>query len=77
MELAEDFVERLGEEAAGSVLHPIWNRPILKRDALGIHGTLFCDNEKRREHIPPSKRKIDWDERSVNQAQRDLFGRHR
>ena len=52
MELVEDLVERLGEEAAGSVLDPLWNRPILKRDALGIHGTLFYDNEHRREHIP-------------------------
>ncbi len=77
MELVEDLVERLGEEAAGSVLDPLWNRPILKRDALGIHGTLFYDNEHRREHIPPSKREIDLDDSSVNQAQRDLFARHR
>ncbi len=77
MELVEDLVERLGEEAAGSVLDPLRNRPILKRDALGIHGTLFYDDVHRREHIPPSKREIDSDDRSVNQAQRDLFARHR
>lgn len=77
MELVEDLIERLGDEVAGSVLKPLWNRPILKRDALGIHGTLFYDNEHRRDHIPPSKREIDWDDRSVNQAQRDLFARHR
>lgn len=45
MELVEDLIERLGDEVAGSVLTPIWNRPILKRDALGIHGTLLYDNE--------------------------------
>jgi hypothetical protein len=77
MELVEELIERLGEDVAGSVLKPLWNRPILKRDALGIHGTLFYDNEHRRERIPPSKREIDLDDRSVNQAQRDLFAKHR
>jgi len=59
------------------VLSPIWARPILKRDALGIHGTLFYGNEDRRDQIPPSKREVDWDSESVNQAQRDLFAKHR
>jgi hypothetical protein len=77
IELVEDLIERLGEEAAGAVLAPIWDRPILKRDALGIHGTLFYDNEHRREHVPPSKREVDWDRGSLNQTQRDLFARHR
>jgi len=64
----------------GAVPHgavAIWGRPILKRDAFGIHGTLFYDNEQRRDHIPPSKREVDWDNGSVNQAQRDLFAKHR
>ncbi|WP_448661420.1 hypothetical protein ACG3SL_12255 [Sphingomonas sp. CJ20] len=77
IELVEDLIDRLGEDAAGSLLTPIWSRPILKRNALGIHGTLFYDNEQRRDHIPPSKREVDWDSGSVNQAQRDLFARHR
>lgn len=77
MELVEDLVTRLGEMVAGSVLAPLWRRPILKRDALGIHGTLFYDNEHRRDHIPPSRREVDWDDGSVSQAQRDLFAMHR
>lgn len=77
IELVEDLIDRLGEDAAGSVLTPIWGRSILKRDALGIHSTLFYDNEQRREHIPPSKREVDWDSGSVNQVQRDLFAKHR
>lgn len=77
IELIEDLIERLGEEAASSVLTSIWERPILKRDALGIHGTLFYDNEHRRDHIPPSKREVDWDDHVINQAQRRLFSRHR
>jgi hypothetical protein len=76
MELAEDLFERLGDEEANRVLVPLWNRPVLKRDALGIHGTLFYNNEGRR--IPKSKREVDWgDCGAINQAQRELFSRHR
>ncbi|GBH33206.1 MULTISPECIES: hypothetical protein [Sphingobium] len=77
MELVEDLIDRLGDDAAGAVLAPLWDRPMLKRDALGIHGTLFYDNEDRRAHIPPSKREVDWDSGSINQAQRVLFAKHR
>ena len=77
IELVEDLIERIGEEPASSVLTPLWSRPIPKRDALGVHGTLFYNNEHRRHHIPPSKREVDWADSSVNQAQRDLFAKHR
>ncbi|WP_443969889.1 hypothetical protein [Sphingobium sp. CR28] len=77
IELVEDLFERLGEEAAIAVLTPLWNRPILKRDALGIHGTLFYDNEYRRAHIPLSKREVDWDDGAINEAQRRLFAKKR
>lgn len=75
MELSEDFWERLGPTEAGRVLGPVWSRPILKRDAVGIHGTLFYNNERR--IIPASKREVDWDAGSINPAQRELFSRHR
>lgn len=77
IELIEDLVERLGEEIADAVLTPLWERPILKCDALGIHGTLFYDNDGRRDHIPPSKREVDWDSDSINRAQRILFAKYR
>lgn len=77
IELIEDLIGRLGEGLAGAVLAPLWDRPILKRDARGIHGTLFYDNDERRDCIPPSKREVDWDSSSVNQAQRNLYAKHR
>ena len=77
IKLVEDLVERVGEETAGSVLTAVWSRPILKREALGLHGTLFYDNDRRRPHIPPSKREVAWTDSSINQAQRDLFAQHR
>lgn len=75
MELVEDLFDRLGDETAANVLAPLWDRPILKRDAMGIHGTLFYNNEQR--VIPSTKREVDWHDSSINQAQRDLFSRHR
>lgn len=77
MELVEDLCERLGDDAASSILAQLWARPILKRDAMGIHGTLFYDNDDRRSHIPASKREVDWNPLYINQSQRDLFLRNR
>ena len=66
MELIEDLIERLGEGEVARLLNPLWDRPIPKRGAMGLHGTLFYDIENRR--VPPSKREIDWDEHSINSA---------
>lgn len=75
MELSEDLYARLGQAEAGKVLGPLWQRPILKRDVQGIHGTLFYDNHDR--EIPATKREVDWHPSSINPAQRALFARHR
>jgi hypothetical protein len=77
MEVADDLIERLGEQEAGRVLGGLWERPILKRDAVGIHGTLFYDADNRREFLPSSMREVDWEESFVNEAQRKLFRAHR
>lgn len=76
MILIEDVIGLLGEDATGRVLGPVWDRPILKRDAIGIHGTLFYESEHRREHLPVSGREVDWPSGSINPAQRTLFARH-
>ncbi|PSJ38855.1 hypothetical protein [Allosphingosinicella deserti] len=73
IEVIEDFVDRLGDQRAGAILSQLWERPILKRDAQGIHGTLFYDWSERRDHLPSTKREVDCDERSINEAQRRLF----
>ena len=77
IEIADELVERVGEAEASRVLDPLWERPILKSDAMGIHGTLFYDADERREFLPPSRREVDWDERFVNEAQRVLFRKFR
>jgi hypothetical protein len=77
IELIEDFVARVGDEAAGKIMGPIWARPILKRDAIGLHGTLFYEWAEKRQHLPATKREVDLDPMSVNWAQRELFAANR
>ncbi|BBU60451.1 hypothetical protein MSC49_03860 [Methylosinus sp. C49] len=73
IELAEDLFARLGEIRARAVVEPMWDRPILKRDAFGIHGTLFYGWFDKRKHLPSSKREVDFEHSSINAAQRRLF----
>lgn len=74
IELIEDFIKRCGgDDRAGLILTPIWERPILKRDALGIHGSLYYNYEDRRHYLPTTKREIDWHDGAINPAQRRLF----
>ncbi len=77
IEVVEDLIERVGERAAGAVLSPIWERPILKRDAQGIHGTLYYEWRDRTAYLPSTKREVDWEESAINEAQRRLFRSHR
>ena len=77
IEVSEDFQRRVGAEKAKTVLNLVWSRPILKRDAQGIHGTLYCDWADRRGYLPATKREIAWDDASVNSAQRLLFANKR
>ena len=77
IELADDFFARLGESAAREIIEPVWDRPILKQDAMGIHGTLFYGWERRRKHLPPSKREVDINPLGLNAAQRRLFSESR
>jgi hypothetical protein len=77
MEISEDFVNRVGEVRAAEILQPIWQRPILKRDAKGIDGTLYYNAERRRQYLPSSKREVDVDAKAINSAQRRLFDEKR
>ena len=77
MQIIEDVFERLGQEAFGRAVTPMWERPILKVDAVGIHGTLLYNSEDRREYLPASRREIDWADHAINGAQRALFASRR
>lgn len=72
IEFAEDFFARVGEEEAIATLEPMWRRPIMKRSANGIHGTLFFECLFQKEFYR-HKRECDVIESSVNKHQRELF----
>ena len=71
IEYAEDLDKRLGPKLVG-LMTPIWDRPIEKKNAMGIHGTLFYELEYRKEYYS-SKRERDIDPRYINAAERKLY----
>jgi hypothetical protein len=75
VEFIEDLIDRIGDADAGKLLDAIWQRPILKRDAMGIHGSLFYEFQDRKEHYPATKREVDWNVSAINSAQRTLFAK--
>lgn len=46
LEIVEEYIARVGEEAAGATLNSLWQRPIAKGEVHGLHGTLFYDYEE-------------------------------
>ncbi len=68
----EDVIKRLGTKRASSILRPVWDRPVLKKDIVGLHGTLFYQFAKKKKYFPRSRREMDWNELSINEAQRRL-----
>ncbi|BCA64165.1 hypothetical protein HMP09_3399 [Sphingomonas sp. HMP9] len=73
IDVIEDVIKRVGNAIADQIFSQIWERPILKSEAHGIHATLIYNDPSRRDHLPSSRREIDWDESSINEAQRRLF----
>ncbi len=45
IEFIDDAEERLGAEELGKILGLVWERPVRKSEAQGIHGTLFYELE--------------------------------
>lgn len=69
-------IERIGEKAVVTVPAPLWGRPILKRDALGLRGPFACEHTHHHQvGIPPSTHAIDGADRSMSGAQRGPFDR--
>jgi len=73
MQYAEDLADLSDQDAVNAALLAIWGRPIRKRDALGIHGTLLYQLERYRQWYP-EKREDAVVPSAINSAQRRLFG---
>ena len=71
---AIDTVKRWGKLPAEAerILSRIWQRPIRKQDAMGVHSTLFYGLARRKAYFA-GKRDQDIDPTAINEAQRRLF----
>ena len=67
------FSEDLSK-AAAEAMRRVGERPVRKPDAMGIHGTLFFEFERKRHNFPATKRERDWNPMSISEAQRRLYG---
>jgi hypothetical protein len=54
-------------------LSEIWKRPILKKNALGIHGVIFYGHPEKKEYLPESRRSIDMNRSYVNPYEAEIF----
>jgi hypothetical protein len=73
VQYAEDLTQLPEQAEIDAALNRIWERPIRKQDARGIHGTLFYQLE-RYQRWYREKREDAVDLTTINQAQRRLFG---
>ena len=73
IEYSEDLFARLAE-GAEKILSMVWRRPIQKKNANGIHGTLFYGMQYRKEFFTDKKEK-ELDPMYMNEHQRQLFGK--
>ena len=55
IEFIEDFIERIGEVEAGSVLAPVWKCRIDNTQIMGLHGILFYELQHKKKFYPNKK----------------------
>jgi hypothetical protein len=55
IEFIEDVIARVGDEKLGSIMRPVWGRPVKKSDISGIHGTLFYGLLWKKKYYPTKK----------------------
>jgi len=69
---AEELEASLDERQIRQAFDGVWDRPLSKTMAMGIHGTIFYGFEDKKGCFPATRRECDWDELSLNSAQREL-----
>ncbi len=74
IQFSEDLGNLPDKDRVMSALGALWERPIKKADAMGIHGTIFYELERYRE-VYPGKTEASVDPSAINDRQRQLYGR--
>ena len=70
---ADELFERLGEQTAARLLNALRERPVDKKTAAGIHGTLFYQLPEKKP-LYPTRQERGMDPRAYSPAQRQLLG---
>jgi hypothetical protein len=70
----DEIVERLGERRAAALFAKLWKRPVKKKTARGIHGTLFYGLDHKKT-LYPTRREAGMDARAFNAAQRKTLSK--
>jgi hypothetical protein len=73
IQYAEDLALLPQQKKVRAAWGHLWERPIRKRDANGIHGTMFYELERYKSYYH-AKREDGIESSAVNSAQRRLFG---
>ncbi len=73
IQFGEDLENLPNQDGVMSVLGALWERPIKKSDAMGIHGTIFYELERYRE-VYPGKTEASVNPLAISYAQRQLYG---
>lgn len=73
IQFSEDLESLPNQDGVMSSLRALWERPIKKSDAMGIHGTIFYELERYRE-VYRGKTEASVDPQAISQAQRQLYG---
>jgi hypothetical protein len=76
IQYAEDLFSLPGLNEIKAALNRIWERPVRKQDANGIHGTLFYQLQRYKEWYPENREDAVVPS-AVNEAQRRLFSPRR
>jgi hypothetical protein len=72
VQFGEDLPGLPRQRALRAALRRIWDRPIRKRDAMAIHGTIFYEIERYRA-VYPGKREASVDPRAISAVQRAMY----
>ncbi|MCP3852501.1 MAG: hypothetical protein GY694_20065 [Gammaproteobacteria bacterium] len=51
----DEVYERENESELDSAFEKIWKRRVSKRNAIGVHGILFYENDHKKEYYPSRK----------------------
>lgn len=73
IQFSEDLEGLSNQDAVMSALGSLWERPIKKCDAMGIHGTIFYELERYRE-VYPGKTEASVNPSAISYVQRQLYG---